>query len=75
MNKRKIRNERLKMNYEDIEYILFTVKQSRESIYDLGIDLKEREFRIETTDLYGHITGPQINGNLDVAMPKSSSLR
>lgn len=62
MNKRKIRNERLKMNYEDIEYILFTVKQSRESIYDLGIDLKEREFRIETTDLYGHITGPQING-------------
>lgn len=50
------------MTYNNIEYILFTVKQSKKSIYDVGIDLKRREFRIETTDLYGHIQGPQIDG-------------
>ena len=52
------------MYYEDIEYLLFTVKQNKNSIYDVGIDLKEREFRIETTDLYGHIQGTQIDGKL-----------
>lgn len=52
------------MDYEDIEYLLFTVKQTKESIYDVGIDLKEREFRIEITDLYGHIQGPQVDGKL-----------
>lgn len=52
------------MDYEDIEYLLFTVKQSKKSIYDVGIDLKEREFRIETTDLYGHIQGAQVDGKL-----------
>lgn len=52
------------MKYEDIQFILFTVKQTKKSIYDVGIDLKEREFRIETTDLYGHIQGPQKDGKL-----------
>ena len=52
------------MYYEDTEYLLFTVKQNKNSIYDVGIDLKEREFRIETTDLYGHIQGTQIDGKL-----------
>jgi len=52
------------MYYEGIEYLLFTVKQNKNSIYDVGIDLKEREFRIETTDLYGHIQGTQIDGKL-----------
>ena len=52
------------MYYEDIEYLLFTVKQNKNSSYDVGIDLKEREFRIETTDLYGHIQGTQIDGKL-----------
>ncbi|HIZ71579.1 MAG TPA: hypothetical protein H9808_07450 [Candidatus Atopostipes pullistercoris] len=55
---------RINMYYEDIEYLLFTVKQNKNSIYDVGIDLKEREFRIETTDLYGHIQGTQIDGKL-----------
>ena len=52
------------MYYEDTEYLLFTVKQNKNSIYDVGIDLKEREFRIETTDLYGHIQGTQIDWKL-----------
>src|SRR5699024_348652 len=52
------------MDYEDIEYLLFTDKQSKKSIYDVGIDLKEREFRIETTDLYGHIQGTQADGKI-----------
>src|SRR5690625_7458543 len=55
---------RINMYYEDIEYLLFTGKQNKNSIYDVGIDLKEREFRIETTDLYGHIQGTQIDGKL-----------
>ncbi|HLR91673.1 MAG TPA: hypothetical protein VK048_01270 [Atopostipes sp.] len=52
------------MKYEDIQFLLFTVKQTNKSIYDVGIDLKEREYRIETTDLYGHIQGPPIEGKL-----------
>jgi hypothetical protein len=54
----------IKMNVKEIEYLLFTVKQSKKSIYDVGVDLKEREFRIETTDLYGHVQGPQVDGKL-----------
>lgn len=52
------------MNEHSIDSILFTVKQTRKTIYDVGIDLKEREFRIEITDLYGHTHGPAIDGKL-----------
>lgn len=48
----------------EIEFILFTVKQTDESIYDVGVDLEAREFRIEETDLYGHILGEKIEGKL-----------
>lgn len=52
------------MNYENLEYLLFTVKQTKKSIYDVGIDMTNREFRIEMTDLYGHVEGSPIEGVL-----------
>lgn len=52
------------MKDQAIESILFTVKQTKKTIYDVGIDLKEREYRIETTDLYGHNQGVAIDGQL-----------
>ena len=52
------------MKDQAIESILFTVKQTKKTIYDVGIDLKEREYRIETTDLYGHTQGPILDGQL-----------
>lgn len=52
------------MHYEDIEYLLYTVKQTKKTIYDVGIDLKEREFRIEITDLYGHLQGLEVDGKI-----------
>lgn len=52
------------MNEPSIESMLFTVKQTKKTIYDVGIDLKEREYRIEITDRYGHTQGPTTDGQL-----------
>lgn len=52
------------MRNEEIEFLLFTVKQTKDSIYDVGIDLEQREYRIESTDLYGQLAGPKLEGKL-----------
>jgi hypothetical protein len=53
-----------KMNEEAIEYLLFTVKQTEDSIVDVGIDFEQREYRMETTDLYGQLLGAETQGKL-----------
>jgi hypothetical protein len=52
------------MKSEEIAFLLFTVKQTEESIYDVGVDLEQREYRIERTDLYGHMEGERLEGKL-----------
>ena len=52
------------MKEDAIEYLLFTVKQTEDSIVDVGIDLEQREYRIETTDLYGQLLESETQGKL-----------
>lgn len=52
------------MKNEDIDFIMFTVKQSKKSIYDVTIDLYAREYTIEHTDLYGQTIESEIVGKL-----------
>ncbi len=52
------------MESEAIEFLLFTVKQTQKSIVDVTIDLKAREYKIETTDLYGQTLKPEEGGRL-----------
>lgn len=49
---------------EDIDYILFTVKQTEESITDVAVDLFMREYTIVYTDLYGQTIQPEKGGKL-----------
>lgn len=49
---------------EDIDYILFTVKQTEESIADVAVDLFLREYTIVYTDLYGQTLQPEKGGKL-----------
>ena len=47
-----------------IDTILFTVKNKEKEIADVMLDLKEREYAIVYTDLYGHVTEPETGGRL-----------
>lgn len=49
---------------KEIDFLLFTVKNSKESIVDVTVDLEAREYTIEHTDLYGHTIEPEIGGKL-----------
>jgi len=52
------------VNNEAIEFIVFSVLQTKDSLYDVHIDLKEREFTIEKTDLYGKLIRKSQQGRL-----------
>jgi len=52
------------VNNEAIEFIVFSVLQTKDSLNDVHIDLKEREFSIEKTDLYGKLMGERQQGKL-----------
>lgn len=52
------------MKNEDIDFIMFTVKQTKKSIYDVTIDLYAREYTIAHTDLYGQTLESEIGGKL-----------
>ena len=47
-----------------IDFLMFTVKQNKDSIADVTIDLKAREYKIEKTDLYGQTIEPEVGGKL-----------
>lgn len=49
---------------EDIDFLLFTVKQTEETIADVTVDLFMREYTIAYTDLYGHTVEPEKGGEL-----------
>lgn len=47
-----------------IDFLMFTVKENKDSIADVTIDLKAREYKIEKTDLYGQTLEPEVGGKL-----------
>lgn len=52
------------MKNEAIEFLMFTVKQTEDSIYDVAVDLYAREYTIAHTDLYGQTIEPETGGKL-----------
>lgn len=52
------------MKNEDIDFLMFTVKQTEESIADVTVDLFVKEYSIVYTDLYGHTIQPEKGGKL-----------
>lgn len=52
------------MKNEAIDFLLFTVKQTKDSVADVTIDLYAREYIIVITDLYGQTLEPEIGGRL-----------
>lgn len=49
---------------EDIDFLLFTVKQTNKVIVDVTVDLFVREYSIAYTDLYGQTIQPETGGKL-----------
>ena len=49
---------------KEIDFLLFTVKQTKDSIVDVTVDLEAREYTIETTDLYGQTLESEMGGKL-----------
>lgn len=52
------------MKNEEIDYLLFTVKQEKNVIADVTVDLLVREYSIIYTDLYGQTVEPEKGGML-----------
>lgn len=52
------------MKNEEIDYLLFTVKQEKKVIADVTVDLFVREYSIIYTDLYGQTVQPEKGGKL-----------
>lgn len=52
------------MENEQIEFLMFTVKQTEESIIDVAVDLSAREYTIAHTDLYGQTIEVETGGKL-----------
>lgn len=52
------------MKNEDIDFLMFTVKQSENRIADVAVDLFVREYTIVYTDLYGQTIEPEKGGKL-----------
>lgn len=52
------------MKNEEIDFIMFTVKQTADSIADVTVDLFVREYSIEYSDLYGQTIQPVTGGKL-----------
>lgn len=52
------------MKNKEIDFLLFTVKQTEEIIVDVTVDLFMREYTIAYTNLYGHIVEPEKGGKL-----------
>ncbi len=52
------------MKSETIDFLLFTVKQTKNSLVDVTVDLNAREYKIEKTDLYGQTLAPEMGGKL-----------
>ena len=52
------------MKNEEIDYLLFTVKQEKDVIADVTVDLLVREYSIIYTDLYGQTIEPEKGGML-----------
>lgn len=48
----------------NIDFVLFTVKQTDETIVDVTVDLFVREFKIEYTNLYGQTVQREQVGKL-----------
>lgn len=52
------------MKNEEIDYLMFTVKQEKDVIADVIVDLFVREYSIIYTDLYGQTIEPEKGGKL-----------
>lgn len=52
------------MKNEEIDYLLFTVKQEKDTIADVSVDLFMREYSIIYTDLYGQTVQTEKGGKL-----------
>lgn len=52
------------MENREIDYVMFTVKQEKNKIADVIVDLYDREYSITYTDLYGHVMEPERGGRL-----------
>lgn len=49
---------------KEIEFLMFTVKQTKDSIFDVAVDMLAREYTIVQTDLYGQTINPETGGKL-----------
>lgn len=52
------------MKNKEIDYLMFTVKQEKNIIADVIVDLFVREYSIIYTDLYGQTVEPEKGGKL-----------
>lgn len=49
---------------EDIDFLMYTVKQTEDTIVDVTVDLFVREYKVEYTNLYGQTLQPEKTGKL-----------
>lgn len=52
------------MENEKIDFLMFTAKQTEDSIIDVTVDLYAREYTIAHTDLYGQAIEAEAGGKL-----------
>lgn len=52
------------MKNDEIEFLMFTVKQTADSIVDVTVDLFAKEYTIAHTDLYGQTIEAETGGKL-----------
>lgn len=52
------------MTNDTIEFLMFTVKETEDSIVDVTVDLQAREYTIVHTDLYGQALSKEVGGKL-----------